>query len=109
MIQKIKKHTKLECDLRYLVKGVEEGVFGKNDLNIPWGFGKWEKPTGILDRLGGTMPRTPGWYRMSGPQTQEYYHKSVQEMVNQGKYTGPDLKHLTVEDSDDELEQTLKW
>ena len=109
MIQKILKHTKLECDTKYLVKGVEEGVFGENDINIPWGCGNWVKPTGILNFLGGTKERTPGRYPKSGPKTQEYYHKSVQERIKQGKYTGPDLSALTEEDSDDDLEQTLRW
>ena len=46
---------------------------------------------------------------LSGPKTQEYYHKSVQERIKQGQYTGPDLSALTQEDSDDDLEMTLKW
>jgi len=111
MVQKIHNNTGLECDIPYLAKGIKEGMFGRNDLKIPWGLGSWTNPTGVLTFLGGQKKRTPGQYENDFParKTFEFVHKSVKRRQQSGKYSGPDISRLGVDDSDDEIEKQLSW
>jgi hypothetical protein len=111
MVQKIKNHTDLECDMEYLRKGILNAQFGENDTKIPWGCGKWTHATGILNFLGGQKARTPGKYFQDHPErkTYEYVHKSVKERIKYHDYQGPDISGLPEDESDDDIEMELRW
>src|SRR5271167_2583266 len=114
MAQKIKNHTNLEFDIQYLKDGIKSRSktkrFGQNFSNteLPWGNGTWTQSHDLIYWLGGTKPRTPG--ALPEQVTHEYLHRSVIERNNRGDYSGPDISRLRPDDdSDDDLEEELKW
>jgi hypothetical protein len=113
MVQKIKNHTDLECDLAYLRTGIKSRgsqSFGPNDLKIPWGSGKWTVTYDLIYWLGGTKARMPGKYPTeSDKETCEYIHKSTRERIERGDYKGPDVSKLDDDVSDDDIEEMLRW
>jgi hypothetical protein len=113
MVQKLKNHTDLQCDQTYLengIKGRGAQLFGPNDLSIPWGNGTWKVNHDLPYWLGGTKARTPGNYHPPADrETCEYVHKSTRERIERGDYKGPDVSHLHEDDSDDDIEEKMKW
>lgn len=114
MVQKIKTNTDLECDLEYLKRGfVSTGPpmsFGPNDLSIPWGCGTWFVNRNLVYRLGGTTTRNPQRDEKGGERKRcEFVHKSVRARIKFGKYSGPDVSALDEDESDDEVEEFLRW
>lgn len=113
MVQSLKNHTHLECDLTYLregIKGRASQLFGPNDLSIPWGDGKWKVDYDLIYRLGGTKARTPGQYPTPADrETCEYIHKSTRERIERGDYNGPDVSELDEDVSDDYIEEMMRW
>jgi hypothetical protein len=114
MIQKVTTNTDLECDLMYLKRGfMSPGLpnsFGPNDLNVPWGCGTWFVNRNLMYRLGGITTRTPRPDEKQAERRRfEFVHKSVRERIKLGKYNGPDVSALEEDESDDEVEERLRW
>lgn len=114
MVQKIKTNTDLECDLEYLKRGLVSAgppmSFGPNDLSIPWGCGIWAVDRNLMYRLGGTTTRNPKPDEKGAERKRcEFVHKSVTARIKFGKYSIPDVSRLEEDESDDEVEEFLRW